>query len=246
MQISPDGEPLTLAVTNGASFAPGIPAPDGLASLFVAGVVDLNPTDLSVSVGGAPAPVLSVTGTPGASQQINFQVPGEAVDFVYPSSSAKGWWVKVQYDGVATVISEPPVGPGIFTSADGAAAVQHAADFSPVNAANPIVAGETIAIYGTGFGVLYPALADGVAATGPTVFPDTGGSSPAVVIGQSACDVIYGGAAPGFVGGYQINCTVRQDVQPGVQPLQISFSPFNITAAPASVTQSNVVMVPVR
>jgi uncharacterized protein (TIGR03437 family) len=127
--------------------------------------------------------------------------------------------------------------------------VQHAADFSFVTPANPITAGETIIIYGTGFGWVYPAVPTGTAATGPAVLSGNGNGTPmSITIGQSVCTVLYAGIAPGSVGVYQINCQVGQDVQSGEQDLQVTFDALDLIAFfdPLSATQSNIVTVPVK
>ena len=130
--------------------------------------------------------------------------------------------------------SAPAVGPGIFSLPDGSPAVQHGADFSPVTRANPISAGENIVIYGTGFGRLN---ASGSLLAG----------NPLVTIGQSSCRVLYAGAAPGSVGGYQVNCQVGSDVQSGDQSLKITYNPLHLIVSPASFAiNSNVVTVPVK
>jgi len=218
-----------------------------LATLFVTGLNEIDgltsasgfplPYELAgvkILVGGVPAPILAVSGKPGASQQINFQIPFEAAP----------WGVEVQYKGMSTFTSAPAVGPGIFTSPDGSPTVQHAADFSPVTRSSPITAGETIIIYATGLGPLNPAVATGAAASGPA---NLASGAPAISIGQSICKNSYAGAAPGSPGVYQINCQVGQDVQSGNQPLLLKFNQlYLINNPPLSATQSNIVTVPVR
>jgi uncharacterized protein (TIGR03437 family) len=97
--------------------------------------------------------------------------------------------------------------------------------------------------------MLSPAVATGEAATGPAVLTAAGYYGPSITIGQSACTELYAGAAPGYVGGYQINCRVGQDVQSGDQTLQVIFDQVHLIdyfINPSDVTQSNKVMVPVK
>jgi uncharacterized protein (TIGR03437 family) len=238
VKIAPDGEPPQLTLANAVSFVPGLPAPGGLATLFATGLNDIDgltvasgappPIELAgvrVLVGGVPAPILAVAGKAGESQQINFQVPFEATTSL----------VELQYEGTSIFTSGPLVGPGIFTLADGTPAVQHAADYSLVTQANPITDGETIVIYATGFGRLFSS------PTGAILF----GGYPSVKIGQGSCKVLYAGEAPGFIGGYQVNCQV-DGVESGEQPLQIAFTPIFLLRLPSSATQSNIVTIPVR
>jgi hypothetical protein len=87
------------SITNAASFAPGLPMPGGLATIFVhglngAGTVTATsplPTELagiSILVQGIPAPILAVANLPVenpiGTQQIDFQVPVEANTLVNP------------------------------------------------------------------------------------------------------------------------------------------------------------------
>ncbi len=75
------------SLVNSASYAPGLPAGGGLATLFVEGLTGVNGIEegtdyrfrllagVSVKVGGELAPLLAIAGLPGGGQQINFQVP---------------------------------------------------------------------------------------------------------------------------------------------------------------------------
>lgn len=145
VKISPPGNPLQFGaegLTNGASFLPGLPAPGGLASLFlhglnvpgtVTGTGDPLPTQLegvSIFVGGFPAPLLAVADIPVANpvgmQQINFQVPFEAQTNL----------VEVRYQGLSTFMLPQAVAPGIFILSDGTGAIQHASDYSLVTTSN--------------------------------------------------------------------------------------------------------------
>jgi hypothetical protein len=111
VKIAQQGNPLQFpadGLTNGASFLAGLPAPGGLASLFlhglnvsgtVIGTGDPLPTELegvSILVGGFPAPILAVANIPVSNpvgmQQINFQVPFEAQTNL----------VEVRYQGLST------------------------------------------------------------------------------------------------------------------------------------------------
>jgi len=261
VKIAQQGRPLYLAansVTNAASFAPGLPYSGGLASLFVSGLTGVNgtvtapgyplPSELAgvtVKLNGKRAPILAVASLADGQEQINFQVPFSETP---PGPGPVSTVVEIDYNGVATFTGALPVAPGIFTLLDGSAAVQHAKDFTLVTPAHPVEPGETLVIYGTGFGY-YPAQ-DGVPAAAPAeptwaqLFP------PVVSIGDTACNVLYTGPTPGYVGLYQVNCQTSTLLLAGSQKLQIvvpmgTFSGFFPNPIPESQTHSNVVTVPV-
>lgn len=253
LKIAPGGQPLSLAansLVNAASYVPGLPFAGGLATVFVDGLkgVDgivtatgspLSTTlaGVSVKVGGELAPILAVASLPGGGQQINFQVPLDLLG---------EWTVEIDANGISTFTAALPVAPGIFTLADGSAAVQHAADFSLVTSANPVVPGEILTIYATGLGP-YTAGQTGVPALGPAMLDN--GIMPQVFLAGLSCAVLYAGPAPGYVGLDQINCQTSssQPVSGGPQPLQIVL-PIEVLVGPepASVTNSNVVTLPMQ
>jgi len=143
-----------------------------------------------VLVNGVPALLCYVSPT-----QINFVIPPEG-----------GQTVTVQRGGASAAM---PVtigfwAPGIFTmdgSSGGPAAAEHA-DGSPVSAVNPAHLGETIQIWGTGLGVMNPAILPPIAA-------------PMVQIGGKTAGIAYFGPAPGIPGVTQMNVTVPPDAPTG-------------------------------
>ena len=257
-KIGPQGRPLSLtanSLTNAASLAPGVPYSGGLASLLVSGLTGVNGTiaahgyplatelaGVTVKVGGEPAPILAVASLPDGHQQINFQVP-----FDQATSSYSPTTVEIDYKGIATFIGALGVAPGIFTLPDGSAAVQHANDFALVTPVHPVVPGETLVIYATGFGQ-YPSQQTGEPAIGPDQLESTPQVPIVVSIGNTACDVLYVGPTPGYVGLYQINCRTSTLLAAGPQKLQAVFQNTfpDLTPLPDSETHSNVVVIPVR
>jgi uncharacterized protein (TIGR03437 family) len=90
--------------------------------------------------------------------------------------------------------------PAIFTqdsSGTGPAAALKASDQSLVTAANPLRAGDAVELYATGLGLTTPSNGLDVAVQQPTV-----------TVAGVACPVSFAGAAPGFDGLDQINCTI--------------------------------------
>ena len=224
VKIAQQGNPLQFpadGLTNGASFLAGLPAPGGLASLFlhglnvsgtVIGTGDPLPTELegvSILVGGFPAPILAVANIPVANplgmQQINFQVPFEA----------QTNQVEVRYQGLSTFVLPQAAAPGIFTLPDGSGAIQHASDYSLVTASNPAAPREAIIIYATGLGPVSTTVADGTPA--PAADPVQQGCTPPSVMfggtpelngGGTPANILYAGLTPGYVSLYQLNVLV--------------------------------------
>jgi uncharacterized protein (TIGR03437 family) len=168
-----------IVVTNAASFRVGVPQPDSIGSIFctglsVNGVASASAVPLpftlagvSVSVGGAPAPLFAVADL-GGFQQINFQVPLEAQFTTESQLNPDGTTqvitttpVVVSQNGAqgsATVATDPTT-PGEFFRLGGGASqygiFQHA-DYSPVTEQSPAAPGETIIAYLTGLPTATP------------------------------------------------------------------------------------------
>ena len=202
-----------LGVVNAASFAPPTyPVSGGtLISLFGSGLAPSVeqaqatplPTSLggvSVTINGIAAPLLFVSGG-----QVNLQVP-----FATSGTLAT---ISVNNNGVLSNDVTVPVAqssPGIFSvqgTGFGPGTVVHA-DFSLVSETLPATPGETVVIFLTGLGPLNPSIADG--APGPSVepFSRTSNTGIQVLFEGEAGTVLFSGAAPGFVGLYQINVTI--------------------------------------
>ena len=77
--------------------------------------------------------------------------------------------------------------------------------------------GDTLSIYGVGFGATSPAVPPGILATAAT---STVGTA-VVTIGGITATVLYAGLAPGYAGLYQVNLVVPMGVQSGNQPITI-------------------------
>jgi uncharacterized protein (TIGR03437 family) len=252
VKIAPTGQPLTITgVTNAASFAPGLPAPGGLALLFLsgltgpAGIVTASGASLpatlggfTVKVGGTPASLLAVATFDGGMGQINLQVP-----FVSASPSV----IEVDYNGRSTFLGAKLVAPGIFTLPDGSPAVEHASDYSVVSPDNGIHLGETVVIYLTGLGVYANGTQMGVPVPGPISANPS--HMPTVTLGAAGCTVLYAGPVPGYIGLDQINCRTRSDGNGSalpLVPLQVS-KPDHLDLYPSdpNAFDSNVVLVAV-
>ena len=159
--------------------------------------------------------------------QINFQVPFGV------SSSAT---VLVMTNGVltlATSVRIEPASPGIFTGTRGGA-VQAAVlnqDASPNSAANPAAAGSVIQIFTTGLGATNPPLSTGQ--PGASAAPlNQVVAAPLVFLSGAPAEVLLAGAAPGFVGLYQVNARVPAGTPAGsAVPLVLSANGFTSNTA---------------
>lgn len=208
-----------IGVLNAASFAPPTAPISGgaLLSLFGSELADATieagsvplPTQLggvTVTVDGVPAPLFFVS--PG---QINIQTP-----FGVQGPTAT---ISVSSNGTTSNAVTVPVAtssPGVFSAQQtgyGPGIVTHA-DFSLVTEQNPAAPGETVIVFMTGGGPLSPTFADGAA--GPT--------NPLSLITDEAFEVrfagevgaiSFAGAAPGFVGLYQVNVKVPEVIFTG-------------------------------
>jgi uncharacterized protein (TIGR03437 family) len=236
-----------IAVTDAASFQVGIPAKGSIASIFctgvsISGTLQAEGTPLpwsldgvSVTIGGANAPLFSVSGLSGY-QQINVQVPQEIV-FASDGSAA----ITVSQDG------ETGTGTGIlqgyyptlatpgefFTSPNPLyGAFQHATDYSPVTAENPAHAGETVIGYLTGLAGTVPVVPTGQASpySPLAVVPQTTVQmSPRVreysIVTYTPVSpaITFLGLAPGLVGVYQVNFILPSSPPAGDLKIQLQF-----------------------
>ena len=219
-----------LAVVNAASFLPGV-SPGGLATAFgenlsnVADVVVANslplPTQLAgvrVLVNGIPAAIYSIAFANG-EDQISFQVPWET------DTGAGAVEIEVLHNGfivASEVVDSFTEDPGIFTYNGFALAVDWRSGnlIAPDNPAGP---GDIIILYTTGNGPVSVNVPDGFAAPGnPLAF--TADPFQALVDGEPA-QILFSGLAPGFVGLYQLNLRLPNDLPSGNLDIQIT-SPY--------------------
>jgi uncharacterized protein (TIGR03437 family) len=224
--------PQNIVVTSAAGFQLGIPARGSIGTIFctglrLSGTTQAQGTPLpwslagvSVTVGGAPAPLFSVSDL-GGYQQINFQVPQEAVMDGAPAITV------TQNGGTGTaMLQNYPLSssPGEFFTLPNSpyGAFQHATDYSTVTLANPAHAGETIIGYLTGLRDTVPVVATGQAspfsplAIVPQQPPSN--TSPLVdeyYMGYPAAAIDFLGLAPGLIGVYQANFALPSRIVPG-------------------------------
>lgn len=217
-------------VEHGASFFPGEAAPGQIISLFGSGLGSKQPAGLIVENGvvkneiagvrvlfdGVPAPLLFVWWN-----QLNAVVP-------YSVDGKSTVAVQVERDGERSAAFTMPVAsahPGLFTrdsTGSGLGALLNQ-DGTINRPSNPARAGTVVSFFGTGEGQTSPAGVDGL------VTPENGSGLPApklpvtVEIGSRTAEVLYVGAAPGFVSGVlQINARIPANTPPGQAPVRVT------------------------
>jgi len=218
-----------LGVVNAASFAPftaGV-SPREYLTLFGSGLAAAPlaapslpfPTTLGnvrVLINNVAAPLSYVSPT-----QINLLVPagipetaGSTVPIqVMNGTSASNIVTAFVYLSTAGVFSTSANGLGY-------AAALHNADFSLVTPSNPAQAGETLDIFLTGLGAVFPSPPDGAAGPSPPSQLSTTTVNPTVEIGGTAATVAFSGLAPGLAG-YQIDLTVPSGLTAGDNLLEV-------------------------
>lgn len=205
-------------VVNAASFQRGL-TPGALTTLFARNVLPVEgsfvasglplPRSLGgvqVKVNGQPVPLLAVF-----REQVNFQAPWDLQG---------GTTVRVQVVsglGESEVIESPveAVLPGVFGLESSDALLLRARDFSLVT--RGVTRDEVYVLYATGLGLMELPVAAGEALQQASRLR----RSAALSIGGVSAEVQYAGAAPGFVGVYQVNFRVPAGAPAGRQDLTL-------------------------
>jgi uncharacterized protein (TIGR03437 family) len=231
------GTPAVSGVVNSGSFQ-AVVAPNSIVSIFGSGFapqgtgrgVRLGPNDtrfptelgcVAVEVAGIRAPVTFVSPT-----QINAQLPSLTITgpvevrvILNPGRSNE-----IRGEGRSVTIAERA--PAFFTFAGSSIAAQHS-DFTPladpavVAAGRPARPGDTIVLYGTGFGLTVPAFQTGEIADRTALLRDPVTVNIGGVFVRSE-DILYAGISPGSISGlYQFNVRVPATVPQGNLPVVI-------------------------
>ncbi|HLJ17908.1 MAG TPA: IPT/TIG domain-containing protein [Bryobacteraceae bacterium] len=215
-----------VGVVNSASYAP-----------FTAGVsrgeyITLNGTNLGSSTLQVASTVPFPTTLGGVQVLINnvaapiYYVSSNQVAALVPyETTASVAQIQVMNNGApSNAITEfvNQTTPGVFTQ--GANGIGYAAaghqDGSVITPSNPAQIGETINVYVTGLGDVFPSIADGTAAA-VNPLSTTSNTITADIAGVAA-PVYYSGLAPGYVGLYQLDVLVPSGVSTGDNYLDIS------------------------
>ncbi len=195
---------------------------------FVNGLMPLSLDGTSVQVNGVNAPVSYISPT-----QVNFQVPTDAIigGGVVQASSPAGASAPVP----VTIVDQEPA---FFTwLADGRTwvAAQHA-DFSLIGLSagrTPAKAGETIILWGSGFGQTWPPVFSGAIVSVPEPLADPGGLT--VSIGGQPAAVKYAGIT--IAGTYQLNVVVPSGLAAGQYPVTASVNGVQSVGMPLLAVQ---------
>lgn len=212
-------KPTIGGIVNGASFAVGAPvAPGSIASVFgtelseFLGVASTLPLPIALKhvsfsfdfpeMGlSVPAPFFF-----SSSGQLNIQVPWEFLGLNFAIVKARiGDRVSETF-----VLNLQDAAPGIFEfdlSGEKFAVATHV-DGSLVTEANPALQGETVVLYGTGFGPVDQPQATGEAALAAPLARTV--RTPIASIGSFGGQVTFSGLAPGFVGLNQLNVRIAE------------------------------------
>jgi uncharacterized protein (TIGR03437 family) len=173
---------------------------------------------ISVLVNGAPAPVLNTTST-----EVRFQAPSNltgSTATIQVSSNLSG---STESSAIVTV-PVAPAAPGLFSKDSSGTGTGYYFDSSlstAFPAPSPAVnAGDTVVLYGTGFGATNPAVAAGV------LGPSSGASATATVtmtINNQSVPVTFGGLGSSTVGYDDVIFTVPSTLTVPVGQLMATF-----------------------
>jgi uncharacterized protein (TIGR03437 family) len=184
--------------------------------------------NVTVTIGNYILPLLFVS-----PAQINAQLPSELVDGNYT--------LLVQQTGQPDVSGQLTVSrdaPGVFTQANAQQVPLVLAlhqDGTMVTFDAPAIHGETISLYGTGFGPYATTIVDGffVPATPPVDLSD----SVTLNVGALVETPVFAGAAPGMVGMTLVQMKITDDIPSGTT--------VNLTVT-VNAKQSTMVVLPLQ
>ncbi len=239
---SPATAPVLQSAVSGASFAANLPlAPGSLISLFGQNLADGTASASAVPLGGLLAGATVVMA--GNPLPLDFSSSGQinaAVSFGIVNNTSHQ--ILVQRDNTLSVPISVNVGsvePAIFAypapgEPPNQGAIVNAATYAVADPTNPVTAGNILAVFCTGLGVVNQTVADGAAAPSSPVANTV--ATPSVTIGGQNAQVTFSGLAPGFVGLYQLDVIVPSGVTPGSQvPVIVSISGSSSPAATIAV-----------
>ena len=198
-------------VVNAASFTAEIAA-GGLISIFGKGLASGTrqaagyplPTALAgttVTVDGTPSPLTYVS-----PQQINAQLPLDSHDSATLRITTASGFAEIP-------IGVSDTAPAIFQGG-----ILHL-DGRPVSAQLPALPGETLAVYGTGFGPVDGPIGDGTASPSSPLLHVSAPVS--VQMGDVSLTPLFAGLTPGLAGVYQVNVVVPADLPSRVYTLRV-------------------------
>ncbi|HEY1339429.1 MAG TPA: SBBP repeat-containing protein [Bryobacteraceae bacterium] len=241
MKFAPSGPPVISAVINGASFQPGIEAGSwvtikgvNLSNTYpgrvwrdeevVNGVLPTSLDGVRVTIDGKPAFVYYTSPT-----QINVQAPSDSavgpVDVVVTNNGIASATVKAQLQEAAPAFfMYPGTNYAVTSRWPDYALVGDPSAVPGTLAAKP---GDTVVLWGTGFGPTNPPAPAGIAVSGaPPVV-----TMPTVTVGGVKAEVISTVLSTGFVGLYQMTIRLPDTTPSGTVAVQASFGSVSAPAA---------------
>jgi len=224
--LPPAEQMVELVVMNAASFRSGALAPGTLVSIFGAGIGPENSAGAALNGSGAvgtklagaevrfdgtPAPILFAN-----RDQINVQAPyaihgrfHTQMEVLLEGRVRGRIWVPVAASSPALFTLDRGLGQAVAVNQDG----------TLNGAGSPALRGSVMTLYATGGGLTEPGGQAGVPARAPLPRPLL---EVRVLIGTREAEILYAGAAPGFVGLLQINVRLPGLFSPpGVLPVTV-------------------------
>ena len=163
----------------------------------------------------------------GKAAYISYISPGQ-INALSPADTAVG---SVQVQAVNTGGTSDAItatlqsaNPGLFLWNNKYAVAQHA-DYSILapsglfSGSTPAKPGETVILWGTGFGTTNPAQDPGTISSAANQLP----APPVVTIGNLSATVAYAGLAPSLPGVYQFNVVIPAAAASGDQPVTVQY-----------------------
>ncbi len=224
LEVLPPG-PIPLAIVNAASQLPGSLSPGMVFTIYGSG---LGPEELAAFDGTTPAVPTTMGGT-------RVLLDGNPLPVIYSSArqvsaaapnnleADRAYLLRVEYDTVqssALAVASVATAPALFTASGAgtgnAAAFQADATTGAISINSektPATRGSILILYATGLGPVPPIPVDGTVATEAS---PTSLAGVSVLLGESAAEVLYAGAAPGLITGIlQINARIPTDAPTG-------------------------------
>ncbi len=237
--------PAVTAVENGASYLPGV-APGAWAQIngtnlapttdtwtVVNGVLPTTLDGVSVTVNSAPAYVYYISPT-----QINIVIPPSAGTGLLPITVKTPAGTSTAFSAGSATYDPAlflwPGGQPVATHLDYTWAVKNGT--FPGTVTVPAKPGETIVLWGTGFGPTAPAAPPGMVTPASPAYPST--SLPTISIngGTNSPALVYGAAlAPGFAALWQIAFQVPPGLTDGDYTLMVSIGGASFQVKPFTI-----------
>ena len=213
------------AIVHAATFRPNAIAPGQMVTIFLGGVgpgagavpsldssgrLPSNFNGVQASFDGLPAPLFYV-----GRDQITLLAPNG----IAGERATQLTLVDFQRRVHEVTLPVKPASPGLFLLAgDPSLAVVTDVFGRVITRENPAEPGQVLVFYAAGDGARTPALPDGTPATAPFPMP---AANVSLTIADSPVELLYVGAAPGYVGLLQINGVLPPDLPSGDLPLRL-------------------------